>query len=457
VTVTFDKQAKPQPQHAVFAGGVHLIERTRLTENVREPWSVRDLTTDQFVAVLAPAVIGTDAQLRNAEANGNAHLIVVNNGTVANTAGQGRTELAADVLKAALIPSADSKQAPQLDTIVGRGHTVLHQVTANGVDQTSMGDTLDAKFKPVTAASRRSNTAEKTSPKSRQDNEFGVDRLWSSVQQGHVTMARRSPAKKEGGRDEAEGATAERARFDGDLNRLTLAGGVKLTNSGSVLWANQVELDRATGDAHATGSVKVNYDSAQTERTPPAGGRSQQVEEPTHIVADRAEMEHATDTATFYGKPVRLWQGASQIQAPVVELSRTQKRLIARGETSAGSSGTAQTPQVHTLLASTGSDARSAGTSAGTGAGVGAAGCGPAKPGAAKASAGSASGAAQVVRIASGGLTYSGVSRQAEFTGGVRADTVDATIRASQATGYLQQRGSQPQATDATIPSLAGS
>jgi lipopolysaccharide export system protein LptA len=44
-----------------------------------------------------------------------------------------------------------------------------------------------------------------------------------------------------------------------------------------------------------------------------------------------------------------------------------------------------------------------------------------------------------VVRIASGGLIYSGILMQAEFTGGFRADTVDATIRASQATAYLQK------------------
>ena len=43
-----------------------------------------------------------------------------------------------------------------------------------------------------------------------------------------------------------------------------------------------------------------------------------------------------------------------------------------------------------------------------------------------------------VVRIASGGLVYSGISRQADFTGGFRAETVDGTIRAAQGTAFMK-------------------
>jgi lipopolysaccharide export system protein LptA len=455
-TITFDRQAKAQPQHAVFTGGVHMIERTRASENVREPWSVRDLTADKFEAALAPTSKGAQVRLRNAEASGGARLIVVNNGTVASASGAGRTELAADDLRAVLVAASNFKQAPQLDTIAGRGHTVLHQMMSNGVDQTSTGDTLDAKFRPAPAGARSGNAGTKTgkgNQTARPQSDFGADRLWSSVQQGHVTIARRTPAKKEGGRDDVQNASAERAAYDGDSNRLTLRGGVKLMESGSVVWANQVALDRATGDALAMGSVKVNYDSSQgssekgggTRSPAGAGNRSRQAEEPTHILADRAELEHTTDTATFYGKPVRLWQGASQIQAPVVEVSRAQKLLIARGN--------GETAQVHTLLASAENDLAGAGTDR-VSKDVR---CETAKAGAGKANTGTA-GASQVVRITSGRLLYSGISRQIDFTGGVRADTVDATIRAVQATGYLKQGGMAPQpAEGAAVPSLAGS
>jgi lipopolysaccharide export system protein LptA len=64
-----------------------------------------------------------------------------------------------------------------------------------------------------------------------------------------------------------------------------------------------------------------------------------------------------------------------------------------------------------------------------------------------------------VVRIASGGLVYSGDLREAEFSGGVRAETVDGTIRASEATIYLQPAGTaQSAGTSAAnaVPSLAG-
>jgi lipopolysaccharide export system protein LptA len=54
-------------------------------------------------------------------------------------------------------------------------------------------------------------------------------------------------------------------------------------------------------------------------------------------------------------------------------------------------------------------------------------------------------------------LIYSGILRQADFTGGVRADTADATIRAGQATAYLEQatKDKAPVA-GAGVPSLAG-
>jgi lipopolysaccharide export system protein LptA len=63
-----------------------------------------------------------------------------------------------------------------------------------------------------------------------------------------------------------------------------------------------------------------------------------------------------------------------------------------------------------------------------------------------------------VVHIASGGLIYSGILRQADFTGGFRADTSDATIQANQGIVYLQQAASTDSATgkSAAPPSLAG-
>jgi lipopolysaccharide export system protein LptA len=350
-----------------------------------------------------------------------------------------------------------------LDTVAGRGNTLLHQVKADGIDQTSSGNTLDAKFRansPLgSAASVKGSEC--------------VDDLLSAVQQGHVTMTRRAPAKnggKLGGasggsaltQEDFEQATANRAAYDGDLDRVTLSGGVQVSDSTSALWADQVVMNQTTGDAHATGSVKVNYlqaNSAQAGGKPSAGlrgtapgatatGNPAQAStpvEPTHVLADRADLVHATGVATFYGRPVRLWQTGSQVQAPVIELEHVQQRMTARGV------ATASGAQVHTILSNAGSGQAGADK-------AGSSKAGGAKTGAKKAVSGGR--LPSVVRIASSGLVYSGDLRQAEFTGSVRAETVDGTIRANQATVYLQPAGDAAAKGNAisalATPSLAG-
>ena len=494
-TIAFNAQAKPQPEDAVFGGAVHLTERTRATEAEKEPWSTRDLTAAKVEARLEPAGVG-GPQLRDVEATGSARLVVVGNGSAASTRGVGRTELSADDLKAHLTAAKGPRQPPWLDTVAGRGHTLLHQVTADGTDETSSGDSLDAKFRPEssgnTSSSASLSTANaslstaKTRPAGAAAGSLphmvaanaksgeGVDDLLSAVQQGHVTMTRRAPAAsgaKAGGgasgrtgiaREDFLQATAERAAYDGDLDRVTLTGGVAVSDRASALWANQVALDRATGDAHAAGAVKVNYlqdNSAQAVglRGTAPGSASQQGAPvgPTHVLAERAELVHATGVATFHGRPVRLWQGGSQVQAPVIEIARQQQRLTARGEASEGG---AQSMPVHTVLVSAGSDAPGA-VKAGAGSSA------TAKPGDGKTA--TSERLPSAVRIASGGLVYSGDLRQAVFSGGVRAETADGTIHANEATVYLQQTAgaaqsartkaaAAPPSGDA-VPSFAGS
>lgn len=164
------------------------------------------------------------------------------------------------------------------------------------------------------------------------------------------------------------------------------------------------------------------------------------VTEPTHVLAERAELDHATDVATFYGKPVRMWQGGNQVLAPVIEFAREQKRLIARGEASTGWSAAEQAAQVHTVLSAAASGVAGA-AKPGAGSQPPACGTGSAKTGAAKTGAVAEAKSPEVVRIASGGLVYSDILQQADFTGGFRADTVDGTIRATAGTVYMQKAG----------------
>jgi lipopolysaccharide export system protein LptA len=452
-TITFDDQAKPQPEHAVFTGNVRMNERTRVTAATGEPWNTRDLRAARFEAALVPVGPG-QSQLRDAEATGSARLVLMSPGAADGKGGE-TTEIAADDLKAHLIDTGDAKLPPQLDTLAGRGHTVFHQLTAKGVEQTSAGDTLDAKF--------RAGAAKAGAAKEGIGAIAGhqpADEMASAAQQGHFTMMRRTPAKagsQPGAKEDVQHAVAQRAAYDGDLDRVTLTGGVQLMDTGGVLWANQVVLDQKTGDSQATGAVKVNL--VQDNSTQQAAGRSGAATEPTHILADRAERDRATDVATFHGTPVRMWQGASQIQAPVIELARTQNWLVARGEASTGRSTAQQPPQVHTVLVSNGNGeaVAPAGKAEAAKSGPAVSGCanGPAKPGAGNSA--TAAQTANVVRITSGGLLYSGTTHQADFTGGMRAETVDGTVRANEAVVTLHQTAPGESAGKPDVPSMAGS
>ena len=423
-TIAFDGKAKPQPSHALFTGAVHVTERTRATDAAKEPWNTRDLTAGRLDVALGPGAKG-QAQVRDAAASGSPHLTFVSDGK------SGTTDLTADDLTAHLIASADPKQSPEVDTIVGRGHTVLHQMTVDGVEQTTAGDTLDAKMRPRAAASaaKRAGGAAGQSI---------ADTLSNAVQMGHVAMMRRSPARSKAGskpaaHEDVEQTTAQRAVYDGDQDRVTLSGGVTMSDAGSGLWADQVALDHKTGDAHATGGVKMNYvqDPAVAAR---GSGASDQ---PTHILADRAELQHATKIATFYGRPVRMWQGGNQVQAPVIEVAQAEKRLTARGEGSAPG-------QVHTVLTAGAGDVPQGKAPSVQDRRLGACGV-SARVATAKAGAAWRRSRPEVVRVASGGLVYSDSSRQADFTGGFRADTVDGTIRAGSGTVYMQKSATAPE------------
>jgi lipopolysaccharide export system protein LptA len=130
--------------------------------------------------------------------------------------------------------------------------------------------------------------------------------------------------------------------------------------------------------------------------------------EPVHVLATRGVFTHDAGLAMFYGaagRPVRLWQGASQVEAPVIQFDQKKKELAAHG------TGAGDAMVVHTVLVSAGSAK----------AGV--------KPGVSK---------SEVVRVASRELTYSDATRQAEFSGGVQVEGVDGRMRGQDAVVYLQ-------------------
>ena len=76
-----------------------------------------------------------------------------------------------------------------------------------------------------------------------------------------------------------ERVTAERAVYDGELERTTLTGNVQLSDGTSVLWADRVVTEQQTGDATADGSVKASY------------GQTGSADEPAHVLASQGRAE----------------------------------------------------------------------------------------------------------------------------------------------------------------------
>jgi lipopolysaccharide export system protein LptA len=305
----------------------------------------------------------------------------------------------------------------RVERVVGTGHTTLHQVNGVGVDEVSSGDSTELVFRPVAGGVRKAPVS---------GVQGGAEEMVSALQVGHVSTVRKHRQVKAGTAapvDVEERATAERAAFDADANRVTLTGGVVLTNAGNTLWAAKVVVERGTGDAAAEGGVRVNYaqgskDGAQLAKDGSDG-------EPVHVTADHAELKRVAvagaakgasdDTAFFYGvagRPARLWQGGSQVQAPVLKFEEGVKRLTANGP-GAGM-------VVHTVLVASG-------------------GAGKASGGAKKETAGIQPKGPAVVRVASHELVYSDGLREAVFSGGVLVEDADGSMKARKATAYLTQ------------------
>jgi lipopolysaccharide export system protein LptA len=144
---------------------------------------------------------------------------------------------------------------------------------------------------------------------------------------------------------------------------------------------------------------------------------------------------------------VRLWQGGSQVEAPVLEFNQKQRRLVARGD------GTGAAMAVHTVLVSAGAAGRGEqGTEQAAGNREQETGNRTGRVGsdlvAVKGSATSLRGPA-VVRVASREMVYSEAQRTAEFTGGVRVESADGVMKGDRATAYLEGAA-------ASAPSNAG-
>ncbi|MGH9595901.1 MAG: LptA/OstA family protein [Edaphobacter sp.] len=394
----FDK--KGHPEHVTMTGAVHLRERVRVSDGAGTAWNERELHAGSVELALATDSAGK-TQLQDAKATGDARLKVTSTDA---RGGATNSALSGDVLTAHFMRIGN---ADHISEVHGDGHTALRRVSAKGVVNTASGDSLVAHFRPV-AAGKNGGTGSGQQAK-KEALGGGVDEILDATEQGHVVVTQLTVRKPgETAAPTEERTTAERAVYDGLLERTTLTGNVQVSDGTNVLWADRVVTEQQTGDATADGSVKASY------------GQAGSSDEPVHVLAARAELKHDSQIAIFHGgagRPARLWQGASQVDAPVLQFDQKQRRLLAHGE------GQGAPMAVHTVLVGAGSPSSAGKAEAKT-----------------REAMGKVTGAGKmdVVRVVSRDLVYSDVARTAEFTGGVKVESKDGNLLARQVVAYLQ-------------------
>jgi lipopolysaccharide export system protein LptA len=277
--------------------------------------------------------------------------------------------VAADDLLVRFKPGAAQRVAPE--SLTGAGHTLVQQDAPLGEQETSTGDALEGSF--------RSEGADVA--------------LSSAVQTGHVVVHDRAAAKAGGAaakQPSEVNATAAKASYDGETERLTLTGDAHLAGETEQITAAQVVLDRRSGEADATGGVRGTLRSQNAAADAPV----------THVLSASARFVQAGKIAQFSGTdaaPARVWQGASQVEAAVLVFDGDRHTFSARP----GAAGAL----VHAVFA--------------------------AAP-RAKASADSS-----VVRVASPRMDYNDVLREGVFSGGVTIEGDGGETAARQATVFL--------------------
>ena len=308
VRVSFD--GKGHADKVVLNGDVRLNEHLAATSGSPKTASTRELSASTVELEMAVDERGR-SRPRDVKASGEAHLKVIDAGK--DGKGSRTSAMGADVLTAHFVVA---NGAQRLDVVKGSGRTTLEQVTETGVVETSQGDALEARFRPAAGGSVRKGAAGGIGLSGREE-------IASAVQQGHVVLTRKAPAKSgDGAAQEIEHATAAKASYDGDTQRMTLTGSVEMHNAVGSMWAERVVMEQKTGDVSVEGSLKANY-------------RQKAQSELVHVLADRAEMKKASDTVTFYGgvgRLARLWEGGSEVEAPVLEFAQKQRKLVAKGD-----------------------------------------------------------------------------------------------------------------------------
>ena len=399
VKIAFDPAGRPV--HAFMNGGVTFLEQG--------PASMRNLDSATLDVTLGgggkePTVVRS----ADAQGPGGATLKLADTGVKGWTS----TDIRADKLVGRFATTGKTNELIGLD---GNAHSWVQRIVdaPNGIEtskDTSTGDVLHVDFKP---------------------GDDGHSELTRAEQKGSVATVHEAVTMVNG---KPGAPTIEHGRADDDVyeagsNVAHLIGDAEVQDQTSALTADKVDVNRGSGDAFAYGKVKVTYLSSPLPGAPPPTTP----QEPVHVLAARAIAHKASGLAEFFGSGqdlARMWQGTSQVQAPVLDFYRTEKRLVAHGD--AGSDA----PMVRAVLASAATSASTAAPTIGAAAG-----------------AKKVVGSGGITHIVSREMVYTDSARTVEFAGAVRVVDQGGVLTSNQATVWL----TKPAAASSTDRSAAAS
>ncbi len=392
------------------------IDRVRLTGGIEahsQGLVAREMRGGEMELVLASVGQGRRRWVQQATLKGDAAVDSMLPAAQGHTAGS--ESMRADVL---VSEWRQERGEAVLREIKGQGHTEIRR-RRDGAEEVSRGDTMQAEF------------AEGVGEGTGKPPKMGIAQ---ATQQGNVVIDRTATkvGKTAGGGDlvATSHARAERASYDGGSGVVNLTGAPEIEDGESTVRAERVQLTEATGDAEATGSVQVTYrrDGVKGRGTT-AGGDA--AAEPIHATGDRAALKKETGVATFYGTSklrARLWQGGSQVEAPVLVFAKEDATLDAYG------AGASDGMPVRVVLVSR------AGRHATSAASDGAA------------SVKDAGSKSQVLRVQSGRLHYGDATGQAEFSRGVVMEDGDGTMTSREAVVTLSSKDKTGSAGEKAAP-----
>jgi lipopolysaccharide export system protein LptA len=129
-------------------------------------------------------------------------------------------------------------------------------------------------------------------------------------------------------REGQRSATAGSGRFTPLDETLRLEGSPRVQDdeSGIIISARTLRLNRRTGELSGQGDVKTTYRQLKAS----SGGSMLAGNEPIHATGESVTASRNAGTARFTGT-ARLWQGANMVQAPVIVFEKDRRALTATG------------------------------------------------------------------------------------------------------------------------------